>query len=498
MTAAPAGNVPASPKRSPADPLGSVGIADTRAWTLPAALLGLAAAVGVLAGVDPRLGVAAAMAVAFITIVMADLAVGLCLYALLAFLNIVPESGTFLSFDKVAGGLLALSWVATVAGRKRQRRAFISAYPYFFAVLGFFLIWVLLSLTWAERPVLGLETSLRYVLSAFLFLIVFTAIRSPQHVRWLLGAFVAASTLAGGYGLVAPPPETDSDRLAGTIGEPNQLAAVLVAGVVIALALAVVEKGKPLLRIVYVVAAGICLLATFLTLSRAGIVALMMAMVATVIVGGRWRAQAFAVATAVLATLFVFFAFLATPHQRDRVTATGAGSTTGRSDIWTIAWRMVQAEPVHGIGVGQFQTSAVHYLIAPGTIRRSDLIIDQPKVAHNIYLHVLAETGVVGLAAFLFILGFSLRCALRAARTFRSRGDPAMDLLSRAVFVGLIGILSADFFASEQFSKQLWLLLGLGPALLAMAHRGGSVEDEEEAAAPLAPQKLEPAPSVVA
>ena len=474
-----------------------MGIADTRAWTLPAGLFGLAVAVGVLAGVDPRLGVAAAMAVAFITIVMADLAVGLCLYALLAFLNIVPESGTFLSFDKVAGGLLALSWVATVAGRKQQRRAFVAAYPQFFAVLAFFLVWVLLSLTWAERPGLGLETSLRYILSAFLFLIVFTAIRTPRQVRWLLGAFVTASTLSGAYGLVAPPPEVDSDRLAGTIGEPNQLAAVLVAGVAIALALAIVEKRSPLLRILLVVAAGVCLLATFLTLSRAGIVALIVALFATVIVGGRWRAQAFAIASVVAATLVLFFAFIATPHQRDRVTATGTGSTTGRSDIWTIAWRMVQAEPVHGIGVGQFQTSAVHYLIAPGTIRRSDLIIDQPKVAHNIYLHVLAELGVVGLAAFLFILGFALRCALQAARTFRSRGDPGMDLLSRAVFVGLVGILSADFFASEQFSKQLWLLLGLGPALLAMAGRGGHVEADEEPAPPLAPQNLEPAPSVV-
>ena len=47
-----------------------------------------------------------------------------------------------------------------------------------------------------------------------------------------------------------------------------------------------------------------------------------------------------------------------------------------------------------------------------------------------------------------------------------------MDLISRSVFVGLIGILSADFFASEQFSKQLWLLLALGPALLGLARRG--------------------------
>ena len=465
------------------------------------ALFGVALGSGLLAGVDPRLGLAAAMALAFVTIVMADLSLGLCVYALLAFLNIVPNvGGSFLSFDKVAGGLLALSWLAAVASRKQARRAFLSAHPQFFAVLVFFLMWVVLSLTWAEQPSHGVEVASRYVLSAFLFVIVFTAVRTQRHVRWLLSAFLAASALSGAYGLVSPPPAGDADRLAGTIGEPNQLAAVLVAGVVIALALGITEKGKPLLRMLYFAAAGVCLIANFLTLSRAGLIALVVAMLAAVVVAGRWRPQMVAMAAAVLTTLFVFFAFVATPAQRDRVTNVGAGSSTGRSDIWTVGWRMVQAHPLNGVGVGQFETSAVHFLIAPGAIERSDLIIDHPKVAHNIYLHVLAEMGIVGLAAFLFILGFSLRCALRAARAFHRRGDPAMDLVSRAVFVGLIGILSADFFASEQFSKQLWLLLGLGPALLAMAQRRGEEEErdhvEEEPAAPLAPARLEPAASV--
>src|SRR3954471_16718589 len=124
---------------------------------LPASLLAIAAAVGALAGVDPRLGVAAAMALPFVTIVMADLSVGLCIYALLAFVNIVPDvGGSFLSFDKVAGALLALSWLPPGASRKDVRRAFVTAHPLFFAVLSFFLVWVLLSLTWSEQPAHGL------------------------------------------------------------------------------------------------------------------------------------------------------------------------------------------------------------------------------------------------------------------------------------------------------------------------------------------------------
>jgi hypothetical protein len=44
-------------------------------------------------------------------------------------------------------------------------------------------------------------------------------------------------------------------------------------------------------------------------------------------------------------------------------------------------------------------------------------------------------------------------------------------VLGRALVIALVGMLAADFFASEQYSKQLWLLLALGPALLALAQR---------------------------
>ena len=46
-----------------------------------------------------------------------------------------------------------------------------------------------------------------------------------------------------------------------------------------------------------------------------------------------------------------------------------------------------------------------------------------------------------------------------------------MELFARGMIVALVGILAADFFISEQFGKQLWLLLGLGPALYGVARR---------------------------
>jgi O-antigen ligase len=475
--------------------------ADSRTWALPAGLLGIAVGVGALSGIDPRLGLAAAMSLGFVIVVMSDLAIGLCLYALIAFLNIVPDlGGSFLSFDKVAGGLLAISWLAAVASRRGARRAFVTAHPLFAAVLVFFLLWTTLSLTWAGSFGDGFQSVTRYLLSAFLFLIVFTAIRTRRHVEWLLGAFVVASLLSAAYGFVTPPdPQAiqGSDRLAGTLGDANALAAVLVAGVVLALALAYEMKRKPLLRLSLVVIAALCLLCNLLTLSRGGLVALAVALVAAVVLGGRWRPVAAVMGVLIALSVVGFFAFVATPAQTARVTTVDSGGS-GRTDLWTVGWRMVMAHPVRGVGAGNFQSESIHYLIAPGALHRTDLILEKQLVAHNTYLQVLSEMGIVALVPFLLILGFSLWCLLTAARGFSARGELGMEMIARATLVGLCGILAADFFVSGQFSKQLWLLLGLGPALLAMSKRP-SIDRADDSSSqgvepPLAPSHLEPRP----
>ena len=126
---------------------------------------------------------------------------------------------------------------------------------------------------------------------------------------------------------------------------------------------------------------------------------------------------------------------------------------------------MVEAEPLHGIGAGNFANTSVHYLLQPGALMRSDFIVDTPKVAHNMYLEVLAELGIVGAALFATILLFSLVCTFKAIRGFERSGDRGMEILSRALFIALVALLASDVFGSRQFNKQLWLLLSLGPGV---------------------------------
>jgi O-antigen ligase len=104
-------------------------------------------------------------------------------------------------------------------------------------------------------------------------------------------------------------------------------------------------------------------------------------------------------------------------------------------------------------------------------ILRDEKIIATPDVTHNTFLQIQTELGIVGLMAFLGIVATSLVSMVRAARTFARRNDWRLEILCRGTFVALVGLLAADFFISEMYSKLLWLLLALGPVLLGVAMR---------------------------
>jgi len=451
------------------------------------ALLGsIALGLGLLAGVDPKLAIAAAIGLAFVVLVLGDLTFGLCLFAVVSFLDLLPDlGGSLLSFSKVVGLLIAISWLAKVSTSDDTRNDFLAAYPVFAYVLAAFVGFAGLSLTWAEDAQAGRTSLMRFALNLILFLIVYTAVRTPKQFVLTVGAYVSGASIAAAYGMLFPPQDTayyDVSRVGGTLGDPNELAAVLVPGMVLAAALAITLKRAPLLRLAAVGASALCAAGVFLTLSRGGLIATAFALLVGLFVAGRWRVQALLLTVLVAFGGLFYFGYVASEDAVDRVTQVEGGS--GRTDLWTVGLRMVEAEPVHGVGVGNFQAASVHYLLEPGVLRRDEFIVDNPKSAHNTYLQVLAELGGVGLTLFASIILFSLLCMLRAARIFERLGEQGMELLARALLVAVAGVLAADFFISDTFSKQLWLLLGLGPALLGVAvnlrSRRDRVDDRDD------------------
>lgn len=172
----------------------------------------------------------------------------------------------------------------------------------------------------------------------------------------------------------------------------------------------------------------------------------------------------------------LYFTALAPLPARERISSANGG--TGRSDLWKVGLRMVRANPVGGVGVGNFQAVSPDYTLQPGTITRADLIFSAaPKVTHNTYLEITAEMGIPGLLLFLSVIWSSLACALKAARIWSARGQPTMEALARGVVLGLLGMLVADFFISDMYTKLLWVMIAIGPAMLGIARSEGAEAD---------------------
>ena len=429
----------------------------------------VAALLGLLAGIDPRLALGAALGGAFVVLVLQDVAIGFAFMAFLASLDALPALGA-LSIAKFAGILLGISWLAAVASARGvqlwDRR------PVLTYLLVLFLAWNALSLLWAERGADVLEALIRYAPNLLLIPIAYTAIREERHLRWAVAAVIVAAFVSAVLGVVGPaadPSAVYQSRAQGLAGGANELAAALVVGLVLALAIIAQRTTGPGLRLWLAFGASLSVLALFLSLSRGGLVALGAALVTAVVVGGRWRWRALVVALTVVATTLVYFGLFASLPARERVTQVAGG--TGRSDLWTVGWRMVEDNAVVGVGAGNFKTSSIHYLVEPGALTTDEFIITKPKVAHNTLLEILAETGSVGLGLFLLILGASMWSLLRAARMFERLKARDLELLARALLVALVGYLVAGLFISANYSKLLWLLIALGPAVLALAQR---------------------------
>src|SRR5690242_5022333 len=92
---------------------------DTTTPILRLALLGAAIAAGVLSGINPVLGLSLALGLVFVGVVLADVTLGLYVFAGLSFLEILPSAGGLTIF-KAVGALLVISTIAAASTRRER------------------------------------------------------------------------------------------------------------------------------------------------------------------------------------------------------------------------------------------------------------------------------------------------------------------------------------------------------------------------------------------
>ncbi len=448
--------------------------------------IGAAVMVGFTIAADVPIGIGVLIALCYLPLVFVNLPMALALWVPLAFLHGIPA---FNLGGEAAGLLIAASWFGSLRSRADAVRAIISRHRTLLAALAGLVIWLTLSLGWAEDGGLALADVWHWYAVAVLFLVAATTLPTMETIRLVLLAFVGGAVVAVISGILDGSLTSEvagGARESGNAGDPNFLAASLVAATVLAGCLFAVGRSLRL-RVPLLVAIAVLITGLVWSASRGGALAAGATIIAAFFIFKRQR-LAVGAATAVTVGIAAL-TFANAPTALERVTA--FDDDGGRSDLWTVAWRMGADHPIVGVGLNNFVVNSPDYVRRPGEILRADQIVDQTTFVHNTYLQLYAENGLIALALYLLLVGACLAATKRAAERFKARGETASETLARGVLLATISILAAAFFLSAALDQRLWLLLALGPALLAIASR-------ERGSAPTSPGAARGGPAAIA
>ncbi len=132
-------------------------------------------------------------------------------------------------------------------------------------------------------------------------------------------------------------------------------------------------------------------------------------------------------------------------------------SSQTRLQAWAAAGRMILSHPVTGVGVSSFGAAFSNF---------SD---KHPREAHNTFLQISAEMGLMAGIAWLGIVIFSLLGLWRSASVLRSRTsdeDRFAYYASESVLVSLIGFVTCSTFLSLHTNELFFYLAILANYLL--------------------------------
>jgi probable O-glycosylation ligase (exosortase A-associated) len=132
------------------------------------------------------------------------------------------------------------------------------------------------------------------------------------------------------------------------------------------------------------------------------------------------------------------------------------GSAMGRIESWKGALRLIGDHPF-GVGGGGFDVLSPIYI--PAVVEAHG---GEERAAHNTYLWVGTDWGILGLLCFTLFIGSTL---LELHRIRGGTRDRRVYLESLALEIGLIGFLVAAFFINRPYAQILYWLPALTASL---------------------------------
>jgi len=318
-----------------------------------------------------------------------------------------PGLGTL---AKLIGLALAFCWLATVAATGRFRRPD----PFLFATF-IFVLWTALSVFWSAAPRESIRLVFTWVQSFGLVLILWDVFRTRSAIHaglqaYVLGAYVAVGGAIANY-FGSNPFYTNYDRFSPGTTNPDGFGFVIALGIPVAWYLAA-SVGTTKLQRVYRVVNYAYIPAAFLGLALSGTRTAAVAAVVGMAFGlaSLTRLRLLARIAVLVLLAYAFYALLPVVQplrsfQRlgtTRVEAT-EGDLNGRIAQWRQGLASFSEHPLQGAGSNMYRS-----------------VNTLEKEAHNSFVSVLVELGLIGLVLFGIVLTIVVIHAIAQPRWDRS------------------------------------------------------------------------------
>jgi O-antigen ligase len=307
-----------------------------------------------------------------------------------------------------------------------------------------------------RRAALGIYRAYLIEPVAFFFVIA-TVVRSVRQALLILAGFAAAATVVAVANSAVVLDAIRHHTLSPSVTAPvviytnaNDVALFLVPLIAIAGSLVLYSEDRRQ-RIVIAVFLVIAVVATLLSFSRGGYLAL-----AAVTLGlalshrRRWQLLAVALVAGVVLILI--------PPINHRLAvevdfSNGSNTLVGRFELWRVSLQMLQQHIIFGAGLSGFAQT-----IAPFWNPHH---IDRFIYPHNIVLTFWSETGLLGLVSFAWIMVIGFRQGWRGWHEATNGWRPIeIGILLALIAVVVHGLVDVPYFKND-LSLEFWALLGL-------------------------------------
>ena len=162
---------------------------------------------------------------------------------------------------------------------------------------------------------------------------------------------------------------------------------------------------------------------------------------------------------------------LATPESGPAL-AGADNAVVDRASLMIAGWMVFKDHPVFGVGPGMVKYYTEAYVRQIGISSVSGTF-----QAHNLYLGIAAEAGLLGLISFLLILFIPLRDLAHARKKWMV-SRPDLTYLATAFFQAIVGYMVTGLFLHLSYYRFFYLILALAVVASRLGESSTLVESE--------------------